>query len=82
MDELKNFIEKNRQAFDEEIPLPEGYINRFEQKLPSKPTHVIVWYSLSGLVIAASVGLLLFSIYPPICYFPVRKNRLTKTSVV
>lgn len=37
MDKLKNFIDANRNAFEEDEILPEGHFERFEQKLP-KPT--------------------------------------------
>ncbi len=60
MDKLKNFIEKNRQAFDQEIPLPDGHLDRFDRKLPARKPRQVVWYSLSALVVAASVALLLF----------------------
>ena len=34
MDKLKNFIDANRDAFEEDEMLPEGHFERFEQKLP------------------------------------------------
>ena len=34
MDKLKNFIDANRDAFEEDEILPEGHFERFEQKLP------------------------------------------------
>lgn len=32
MDKLKNFIDTNREAFEDDL-LPEGHFERFEQKL-------------------------------------------------
>ena len=32
MDKLKNFIDANRDAFEEDEMLPEGHFERFEQK--------------------------------------------------
>ena len=40
MDKLKNFIDANRDAFEEDEMLPEGHFERFEQKLP-KPIQPI-----------------------------------------
>lgn len=33
MDKLKNFIDTNKEAFEDDL-LPEGHFERFEKKLP------------------------------------------------
>jgi hypothetical protein len=57
MDRLKNFIDKNREAFDEEF-LPEGHLERFEKKLEKKRN--IRRFGLWIVTIAACTGLFLF----------------------
>jgi hypothetical protein len=57
MDRLKNFIDKNREAFDEEF-LPEGHLERFGKKLKKKRD--IRRFSLWSVTIAACAGLFLF----------------------
>lgn len=59
MDKLKNFIDANRDAFEEDEMLPEGHFERFEQKLPKPRKNRAALYSLSAFVIAASIALLL-----------------------
>ena len=49
MDKLKNFIDANRDAFEEDEILPEGHFERFEQKLPKPRKNRAALYSLSGL---------------------------------
>lgn len=44
MDKLKNFIDANRDAFEEDEMLPEGHFERFEQKLP-KPRKTVRPYT-------------------------------------
>ena len=59
MDKLKNFIDANRDAFEEDEILPEGHFERFEQKLPKPRKNRAALYSLSVFAIAASIALLL-----------------------
>ena len=59
MDKLKNFIDANRDAFEEDEMLPEGHFERFEQKLPKPRKNRAALYSLSAFAIAASIALLL-----------------------
>lgn len=59
MDKLKNFIDANRDAFEEDEILPEGHFERFEQKLPKPRKNRVALYSLSAFAIAASIALLL-----------------------
>lgn len=58
MDKLKDFIEANREAFDDER-LPEGHVERFEKKLDTrKRSHRTKIYSLFTFVAAAGIALL------------------------
>jgi hypothetical protein len=57
MDKLKDFIGKNREAFDEE-PLPEGHLERFGKKLERKKN--IRRLGFWSLTIAACAGLFFF----------------------
>lgn len=58
MDKLKNFIDTNREAFEDDL-LPEGHFDRFEKKLPpARKTHFKL-YSLCAFAAAASIALLL-----------------------
>lgn len=58
MDKLKDFIEANRKAFDDER-LPEGHFERFEKKLDTrKHSHRIKIYSLFTFIAAAGIALL------------------------
>ena len=59
MDKLKNFIDANRHAFEEDEILPEGHFERFEQKLPKPRKNRAALNSLSVFAIAASIALLL-----------------------
>ena len=59
MDKLKNFIDANRDAFEEDEMLPEGHFERFEQKLPKPRKNRAALYNLSAFAIAASIALLL-----------------------
>jgi len=59
MDKLKNFIDKNRETFEEE-QLPAGHLERFEKKLPKKSAGMEFRIVLYTLVAAASVALLFF----------------------
>ena len=56
MDKLKNFIDANRDAFEEDEMLPEGHFERFEQKLPKPRKNRAALYNLSAFAIAASAG--------------------------
>ncbi|WP_165154562.1 hypothetical protein [Parabacteroides sp. ZJ-118] len=58
MDKLKNFIDANRDAFEEDEMLPEGHLERFEQKLPKPRKNRAALYSCA-FAIAASIALLL-----------------------
>ena len=53
MDKLKNFIDANRDAFEEDEMLPEGHFERFEQKLPKPRKNRAALYNLSAFAIAA-----------------------------
>ncbi|MDR1557907.1 MAG: hypothetical protein LBS88_12905 [Tannerellaceae bacterium] len=57
MDKLKDFIGKNREAFDEDL-LPEGHFGRFRKKLERKKK--IRRLSLWSISIAAGIGLCFF----------------------
>jgi hypothetical protein len=57
MDKLKDFIDKNREAFNE-VSLPEGYMERFGKKLGRK--RAIRRFSLCCVSVAACAGLFLF----------------------
>lgn len=58
MDKLKNFIDTNKEAFEDDL-LPEGHFDRFEKKLPDAPRkgHFKL-YSLCAFAAAASIALL------------------------
>ena len=45
MDKLKNFIDTNREAFEDDL-LPEGHFERFEQKLAVPRKSRATLYSL------------------------------------
>lgn len=45
MDKLKNFIDTNREAFEDDL-LPEGHFERFEQKLAAPRKSRATLYSL------------------------------------
>ena len=56
MDRLKDFIDTHRKAFDEE-PLPEGFLERFEQKLPpARQRRGAMLYWGFALSVAASLA--------------------------
>lgn len=57
MDKLKNFIDANREAFDNE-ELPEGHLERFGQKLPKPRKRRATLYALSTFAVAASIALI------------------------
>ena len=56
MDRLKDYIQQNREALDE-IPLPEGHLERFAARLEKEETKktVPLWHKLVPL--AAAVAL-------------------------
>lgn len=58
MDKLKNFIDTNREAFEDDF-LPEGHFDRFEKKLPLDRKNHFKLYSLGAFAAAASIALLL-----------------------
>lgn len=45
MDKLKNFIDTNREAFEDDL-LPEGHFERFEQKL-AVPLQTAGWHAFA-----------------------------------
>lgn len=57
-DTLKDFIDANREAFNDEL-LPEGHLERFTQKLPPARKKPARLYSLCAFAVAASIALLL-----------------------
>ena len=77
MDKLKNFIDANRDAFEEDEMLPEGHFERFEQKLPKPRKNRAALYSLSAFVIAASIALFSYSACRegPVCRNPRKRPR-------
>ena len=54
MDKLKNFIDTNREAFEDDL-LPEGHFERFEKKLPPARRKHFKLYSLSAFAAAAAI---------------------------
>lgn len=58
MDKLKEYIDNNREAFDNEY-LPEGHFERFEQKLPVPRKKRVKRYSLLAFAVAACTALLI-----------------------
>ncbi|MDR1918645.1 MAG: hypothetical protein LBQ65_03235 [Tannerellaceae bacterium] len=57
MDKLKDFIDTNREAFEDDL-LPEGHLERFEKRLERK--RYGQRFRLAAVAMAAAVGLLLF----------------------
>ena len=57
MDKLKNFIDTNREAFEDDL-LPEGHFERFEQKLAAPRKSQATLYSLCAFAAAACIALL------------------------
>ncbi len=57
MDKLKNFIDTNREAFEDDL-LPVGHFERFEQKLAAPRKSRAMLYSLCAFVAAACIALL------------------------
>ena len=55
MDKLKNFIDTNREAFEDDL-LPEGHFERFEKKLPPARRKHFKLYSLSAFAAAAAIA--------------------------
>ena len=58
MDKLKNFIDTNKEAFEDDL-LPEGHFERFEKKLPPARRKHFKLYSLSAFAAAAAIALIL-----------------------
>ncbi len=56
MDKLKDFIQDNIEAFDDDF-LPEGHFERFEKKLPREQKRRFSLFRLSALAAAASLAL-------------------------
>lgn len=66
MDKLKDFIDNNRRAFDDNDSLPEGHFERFADKLPAAPRrNRFRLYSLWGSFAAAAVIALLMLLRIP-----------------
>jgi hypothetical protein len=63
MDKLKEFIERNKSAFDCE-PLPEGHLERFEKKLRRQSPSILRRYLLPIVATAAAACLILFFLRP------------------
>ncbi len=63
MDKLKDFIQDNREAFEDDL-LPEGHFERFEKKLPREQKIRLSLFRLSALAAAASVALFLLLSMP------------------
>lgn len=59
MDKLKNFIDSNRGAFEDE-PLPAGHFERFEKKLPPVRRGPARWIGIVAASAAAVITLLVF----------------------
>lgn len=57
MDKLKDFIDTNREAFDDDL-LPEGHFGRFEQKLAAPRRNRAALYRLCVFAAAACIALL------------------------
>lgn len=57
MDKLKDFIDNNRDAFNDE-QLPKGHFERFEKKLPNTKQKNIRFFSFCAFIAAASIALL------------------------
>ena len=57
MDKLKNFIDTNREAFEDDL-LPEGHFERFEQKLAVPRKSRATLYGLWAFAAAACIALL------------------------
>ncbi len=63
MDKLKDFIQDNIEAFEDDI-LPEGHFERFEQKLPREQKRRFSLFRLSALAAAASIALFILLSMP------------------
>ena len=62
MDKLKNFIDMNREAFEDDL-LPEGHLGRFEQKLAAPRKSRATLHIFCAFAAAACIALLLLSNY-------------------
>lgn len=76
MDKLKNFIDNNREAFENDT-LPEGHFERFEQKLPKVKKNHTILYSLCGFAVAASIALLCLLSLPGGTQIPTAPQKTT-----
>ena len=61
MDELRNFIQDNRDAFDD-YELPAGHAGRFERKLMRRGKRRPI-YLVASLLTAACVALFIFLVH-------------------
>lgn len=73
MDKLKFFIETNREAFDDEL-LPEGHLERFEQKLSPAPKKHVRLYGLCLFAAVASIAFLLLLRLPGSTIIPTQEE--------
>jgi hypothetical protein len=64
MDRLKDFIDTHREAFDDDF-LPEGHLERFEEKL-GRRKRTTLRFTLLAATVAAAVGLFIFLKTPSI----------------
>ncbi len=63
MDKLKDFIDTNKSAFEEEA-LPEGHRLRFEKKMNTRRKKQLRWSLQIGLAAAASLALFFYWWFP------------------
>lgn len=77
MDRLKDFIDANPEAFNDEC-LPEGHFDRFEKKLETrKRRHRTKIYSLFGFAAAACIALLFLLRLPGGTPFPTPQKNIS-----
>lgn len=76
MDKLKNFIDTNKEAFEDDLPLI-GHFERFNKKLPTSQKKQIKWINLFAIATAAAVTLFVFiRIQSDIKDAPVQQTRM------
>lgn len=59
MDKLKDFTDKHKEAFEDDL-LPLGHFERFEKKLPVPKKKEIKWINIFSIAAAAAVTLFVF----------------------
>lgn len=77
MDKLKDFIDNNRNAFNDEY-LPDGHFERFEQKLPAPRRKWVRLYSLFAFAAAACATLLILLNIPGGTPSPLKKQTASR----